>query len=374
MLMNIYQLEIERKMKLLAFNFEKVLYKDDQYFMEGMKSKNLAGDDASKYRYWEWTQGVGLYGLWKVYQLTGDTNYRQLLENYYEQRFAEGLPSKNINTIAPMLTLAFLNEELDDSRYHQELIAWCHWVMYELPRTKEGGFQHITSDSINEEELWDDTLFMTVLFLAKMGVTLNETSYVEEAKYQFMVHAKYLVDRNSGLWYHGWTFLGHHNFVGGLWGRGNCWVTLAIPEMLEIIQAEESFERYLKELFIQQVDTLVKTQNNNGMWHTLIDDASSYVEASATCGFACGILSGIRLGLIDHTYLETAMKALTPIIDLIDKDGMLNQVSYGTPMGREDLDFYKNIPIEPMPYGQALGIMFLSEVLKLDIKLEKSEA
>ena len=40
---------------------------------------------------------------------------------------------------------------------------WAQWVMDSLPKTKEGGFQHITSDTLNDGELWDDTLFMTAV-------------------------------------------------------------------------------------------------------------------------------------------------------------------------------------------------------------------
>ena len=39
----------------------------------------------------------------------------------------------------------------------------------------------------------------------------------------------------------------------------------------------------------------------------------------------------------------------------------VQQVSYGTPMGRESKDFYKQIPLHPMPYGQAMAILFLME-------------
>ena len=39
----------------------------------------------------------------------------------------------------------------------------------------------------------------------------------------------------------------------------------------------------------------------------------------------------------------------------------MNQVSYGTPMGRLSKDFYKEIELRPMPYGQALAILFLME-------------
>lgn len=74
---------------------------------------------------------------------------------------------------------------------------------------------------------------------------LNRPDYVEEgmstcslsdsavkktdvsAKYQFLLHTQYLMDHQSGLWYHGWEFDGKgsgHNFAKALWARGNCWV------------------------------------------------------------------------------------------------------------------------------------------------------
>ena len=362
--------EIREKMKLLSAAFNKVLYSTDDYFLENMKSSNLAGDDIEKYRYWEWTQGVGLYGLWKMYKYTGEDEYLTQLCTYYDQRLKEGLPAKNINTVAPLLTLAFLFEETRNEQYLTTCQEWAEWIMQQLPRTNEGGFQHITSDTLNEEELWDDTLFMCVLFLAKMGDLEKNKLYIEEAKYQFLLHAKYLQDKQTGLWYHGWTFAGRNNFAKALWGRGNCWITLAIPEFLSIVSVEPSLKRYLKQILLNQVESLKKRQKSNGMWYTLLDDSTSYEEASATCGFAAGILNAISQGILDESYSLVAFKSLEPILSLIDDEGLLHQVSYGTPMGRETKDFYKQIPISVMPYGQALGMLYLIEVLRYNKKIE----
>lgn len=224
--------------------------------------------------------------------------------------------------------------------------------------------QHITSDTVNEQELWDDTLVMTVLFLAKYGKMTNNTAYLEEAKYQFMLHIKYLTDKKTGLWFHGWTFNGNHNFTEALWGRGNCWMTIAIPEFINVIQEESSVTRFLLEAFNSQVESLIKYQDQSGMWHTLIDDPTSYVETSATCGFAYGILRGIHMGLINESYKEYVYKALEAILGYITNDGVVNQVSYGTAMGRDSKSFYKDIPIKSMPYGQALAILLLLEILE----------
>ena len=94
----------------------------------------------------------------------------------------------------------------------------------------------MTSDTLNDQELWDDTLFMTVLFLANMGRIEGNQAYIDEAQRQFLLHAKYLADPETGLWYHGWTFNGRHNFAEAFWGRGNCWDTIAIPEFIELLE------------------------------------------------------------------------------------------------------------------------------------------
>lgn len=54
------------------------------------------------------------------------------------------------------------------------------------------------------------------------------------------------------------------------------------------------------------------------------------------------------------------MKALQGVIEHIDADGEVSQVSFGTGMGR-DLEFYVKIPITSMPYGQALAMLALVE-------------
>ncbi len=353
---------INDKLARLIMSFQKVLYEKDGTFLSNMKANNLAGDDISRYQYWEWTQGVGLFGLWKLLERTREQQYLDLLTKYYNDRIETGLPSKNINTCAPMLALSYLAEYTNSSAYLSLCKEWAQWVFEELPRTKEGGFQHITSDTVNEQELWDDTLVMTVLFLANYGRMVKKQEYIEEAKYQFLLHAKYLADRKTGLWFHGWTFNGNHNFSEALWGRGNCWVTIAIPEFLNMIPCEESLRRYLTELLQLQVASLKKHQDASGMWHTLIDDPDSYLEASATCGFSYGILRAAHLGYIENSYKECSYRSLEAIINNITEDGIVNQVSYGTAMGRVSKQFYKEIEIKPMPYGQALAILFLLEL------------
>ena len=354
---------ISKKLEKLGDAFCPILYEDDDIFLENMKDRNLAGDDIRRYQHWEWTQGVGLYGLWKLFASTKEQKYLDVLTKFYDAQLEIGFPALNVNTIAPFLTMSYVGEYLQDEKYLLPCRETAKWIMERFPRTKEGGFQHMTSDTLNDQELWDDTLFMTVLFLANMGRIEGKQEYIDEAQHQFLLHACYLADAQTGLWYHGWTFNGCHNFAGAFWGRGNCWVTIAIPEFLNMVECDDAVQEQLTYVLQRQVASLMQYQNENGMWHTLIDDPTSYVESSATCGFAYGILKATHDGLLEKSYEELALKALQPILGYIAEDGVVHQVSYGTPMGRETKDFYKNIELRPMPYGQALAMLLLIECL-----------
>lgn len=361
-----YRAEIKEKLAKLTDAFRPILYEDDEVFLHNMEGRNLAGDDVRRYQHWEWTQGVGVYGLWKLFERTGDKSYLEVLVKYFDQQLETGFPALNVNTITPFLTMSYVGEHLREEKYLAPCRESAKWIMERFPRTEEGGFQHMTSDTLNDQELWDDTLFMTVLFLANMGRIEGKQAYVDEAQYQFLLHAKYLVDKKTGLWYHGWTFQGRHNFARALWGRGNCWITIAIPEFLQMVPCAAPVKRTLTQLLLNQVEGLRRYQSESGMWHTLIDEASSYVEASASCGFAYGILRAVHAGLIDGSYEAVALKALEPVLRCIGEDGVVRQVSYGTAMGRESKDLYRNVPLKPMPYGQALAMLFLSECLDIE--------
>lgn len=259
------------------------------------------------------------------------------MQDWFDARFAEGETTKNINTVSPFLTLAFLHERAPDARNLHYFDSWAEWLMAPegLPKTEEGGFQHIVYNDENPGELWDDTLMMSVLPLAKIGLLLNRPHYVEEAKRQFLVHIKYLCDRKTGLWFHGWNFNGRHNFAEALWARGNCWITIAIPEFIELLDLPEgdALRTFLTDTLLAQVKTLAETQHESGLWHTLLNDPSSYLEASATAGFSYGILKAVRLGYLPESFLETGLRAIRGVLDNIDQNGELQHVSFGTAMG-----------------------------------------
>ncbi|KXJ93800.1 Six-hairpin glycosidase-like protein [Microdochium bolleyi] len=364
--------DIHAKVKLLIDGMVNIKDKTGEFLMPLADGRII---DTKGWNDWEWTHGIGLNGIWAYYNITGDEQYLRIIEDWFRNRFEAGGTTKNINTMAVFLTLAYVYETTGNKTYLPWLDSWAEWAYHDLERTKYGGMQHVTYLSDHDQQLWDDTLMMTVMPLAKIGLILNRPHYVAEAKRQFLMHIKYLCDHRTGLFFHGWVFSTErggegHNFADARWARGNSWLTIALPDFLELIDfpRDDPVASHLLDTLKAQVEALRPLQNQGtGLWQTLLDhpiEEGSYPEASATAGFAYGILKAQRKKYIGKEYQDVALKAIRAVLDNIDENGELLNTSFGTGMGM-DLQHYKDIPITSMPYGQAMAIMALTEYLRV---------
>ena len=320
---------------------------------------------------WDWPQGIGLYGLCMLQTYYKDGRFNEFLQNWFRGNIDRGLPSKNINTTAPFLTLVQVMDQLPDFPEYEQLCKdRADWLINGLPKTTDGGFQHVTSAigdrngvMLNDQELWADTMFMAVLFLQQMGNRYNNETWKSEAVHQMLVHIKYLYCKNNGLLYHGFSFLRNDNFGGIFWNRGNSWFTLGVTIFLEHAKDLEGGTRqFLIDTFRTHAATLRNLQDESGLFHTILDDPTSYLETSGSAAIAAGLLRGVKLGILDESYSECANKAIEALCDNIDTDGTVLNVSAGTAMGM-NAEHYKGIGIHPMAYGQALTLIALIEAL-----------
>ena len=315
---------------------------------------------------WEWPQGVGLFGLYRYYETSKREDILEFLIRWYDERLAEGILEKNVNTTSPMLTLTYIYEIVKKPAYLDQIKEWCDWIMADkgLIRTGDGCFQHMITGDPNAGEVLIDTLFMAVFFLYRAGKLLDKPDYIHEGSYQMLSHIKYLLDKNTGLFYHGFNFKRNDNYGGVHWGRGNCWYTVVALELMKEVDLEEGLKRFLLKVYENQVMALKQYADpETGLWHTVIDDESSYLELSGSAAFLFGMMQGVRLGILPETeYHDLIEKAMTGVISYIEADGTVGNVSYGTPIGM-DKEFYKNIVCCPMTYGQALVILLLQEAL-----------
>ncbi|WP_261805874.1 glycoside hydrolase family 88/105 protein [Lapidilactobacillus luobeiensis] len=312
--------------------------------------------------HWDWPQGVALFGMDR------DSNENQAyIKAWTEAEIKKGLPLKNVNTVCPLLTIC------DFPEYQDLSLEWMAAISKDFTRTLENGIEHTTSGidkahiKRNENQIWVDTLFMTILFVAKMGKKYQRKDWIDLAIYQFLLHTKYLIDPRSHLAYHGWNFKSQSAYGCNYWCRGNSWITLSIPLLNEILGTDltGADKEYLNAIFNNQVESLQRLQDRTGLWHTILDDETSYLESSGSAGILAGLLIGIDQGLVDYADYQTVVeRGIAGLIDQIDANGAVANVSAGTPISDQRED-YKKIIRTPMVYGQALTLLALKEYLKI---------
>lgn len=328
---------------------------------------------------WDWPQGVGLYGLYNRYLQSGEIQLLSYLTSWFDEHLAKPLPRLNINTMCPFLTLSFLSDQ--KPKYHQACEEAAAWLYEKQPRTPEGGFQHTTTKDaaknlINENagQIWIDTLFMSVLFLANWGVKTNNKKYQQEAVKEYLVMIKYLYEKKKGLFYHAWSFPERSNFGDVFWCRGNSWFIASVADFIPMMgdHLDEGVRNYILDTYRAQAEALGYLQAEDGLWHTVLDDPSSYTETSGSAAITYGILKGIRHGFLEKKFSKIADKAIIGVLSKIDESGVVRSVSAGTRVGN-DRAHYKGIMLAPMAYGQSLVILALGESLNRTIVQVKGE-
>lgn len=330
--------------------------------LKGIGATDAHEADEILFDEWDWEVGVGLYGAFRDAEARTDKAAMDRLGRWYDRQITRGIPPRQVNSTAPMLALACLAEALSHDGWRALCLDWAEWLVSDLPKTEEGGFEHVVKEGRRPGQLWDDTLVMAVLFLAQTGKMCDRPDLVAEAHYQYLIHIRFLADPETGLFFHGWTFEGRHHFARARWARGNAWISIAIPELFAIAPPDDPvLARYLRNVLCSQMDAVARYQRDDGMVHTLLDDPSGPVEASATAGFGYGALAGLRQDLLPKDAIDIATGARDAILARIGDDGILADVSDGTPMG-DTLAFYNELPNVAAPYGQAMAMLFLMEL------------
>jgi len=75
----------------------------------------------------------------------------------------------------------------------------------------------------------------------------------------------------------------------------------------------------------------LKYQDENGMWHQLIDDPNAWPETSSTGMFAFAFITGVKEGWLDaDTYGPAARKAWLTLTSYLDENYNLREVCQGT--------------------------------------------
>jgi len=223
----------------------------------------------------------------------------------------------------------------------------------------------------HEMTLWADDLYMSVPFLARMGNLTGENKYLEDGVLQVLKFNEYLWDEDKGLYYHCYYNDLKRNGVAH-WGRCNGWVMMANVHLLNYLPESHPKRKEILKNLEKQILGIAKYQNENGVWHQLLDKNDSYIESSCTAMFTYCIARAVNEGWIDKRYASIALAGWEGLKnEFITHEGLIKDVCVGT--GIEDnLVFYYNRP-KRLNESHGLGAVIEAgiEIMRLNDTIKK---
>ena len=313
---------------------------------------------------WDWPCAVAFYGIAEAYRVTGNADYMEAMRSRVDELAKLGLPKLSVNSCAMGHCLLALYEATGSDAYQQIARQMAEYLRTQVPRFGEGVLQHtVGADASFPGQAWADTLFMAALFMLRAGVLWQDDSLINDALNQYVWHIRYLQDQGTGLWYHGYDSVSGGNMSAVYWGRANAWAAYTMAKAGKVLPECYLYPQYmdLAGSLNEQLSALKKYQTDNGLWRTIVNDAESYEEVSATCGIAAAMT--LKHNPLHIRYID---KALAGVLGNIQPNGRVCNVSGGTAVMR-DAQGYRGITRAwPQGWGQGLALAFLAAVLESD--------
>jgi unsaturated rhamnogalacturonyl hydrolase len=311
--------------------------------------------------HWDWVPGVGVISILDYGEKIGQAEAIHYVQTWVERNKDKADDQKVINAMAPYAVFPALYCRTGEKWLLAKSQEIAQWMLHEAPRTRERAFEHTVTEAVEfREQVWADTVFMAVLFLARLAKLTGDKQLAEEALEQTMLHLQLLQDTNTGLLYHGWNCEAGNHLSAVHWARANAWIVMSVPEIMTEISGLVAIPAELNERYRTLAAALRSCQAADGLWHTVLDHVDTYKETSASAGIACGFLRGIDAGLLDASFMEPAERTLTGVLSLINPVGEVAGVSGGTPI-MPSVDAYNQIKIYPTLYGQGLTLRLLTQ-------------
>lgn len=187
-----------------------------------------------------------------------------------------------------------------------------------------------------ETRFWIDDMYMITILQVQAYRATGDTVYLDRAALEMEAYLDRL-QRPNGLFYHAPD-------VPFFWGRGNGWVAAGMTELLSVLPKDHPRYARVFEGYQSMMASLLSYQDDDGMWHQLIDSKQSYKESSGTAMFTYAMIMGVKNGwLIADAYGLAARSGWLALADRVNDQGELSDVCVGTSR-RNDLEYYLTRP------------------------------
>jgi len=286
---------------------------------------------------WEYTHGLIMMAMERVWQETGDDQYYDYIRNFTDFMIDEEGVIKtykksdyNIDRVNGGKFLIRLYEETGEEHF-RKAVETLRDQMREHPRMSEGGFWH---KKVYPHQMWLDGIYMGSPFLAQYAAVFNDPELFDDVANQILVMDKYAYSEESGLYHHAYDESKEQRWADpdtGLstnyWGRSVGWFAMALVDVLDYLPQNHEKRDDIIEIAQKLAAGIVRYQDETGTWYQVLDQgdrAGNYLESSASSMFAYFLLKGSEKGYLGEEYRQAGIKAYEGILEQFireDPDG-----------------------------------------------------
>ena len=233
------------------------------------------------------------------------------------------------------------------------------------PRNEDGGFWH---KKIYPNQVWLDGIYMGAPFYAEYAYRNSRVNDYADVINQFLMAARHTYDPQTDLFKHACDVSRKERWSNPetgqslhSWGRAMGWYAMAFVDALDFIPKHEAKRDSMLMVFNQLCGMIKRTQEpKSGLWYQVLDKSGApgnYLESSCSVMFVYALFKGVRMGYIEKSYLDVAIKGYNSILKEfieVDKDGLVTitkacaVAGLGGKVYRSgDYDYYINEMIRP---------------------------
>ncbi len=202
-----------------------------------------------------------------------------------------------------------------------------------------------------------DAVFMGTPILVQTGKLTGDTKYYDMA----MRHLRFMLKlnlRGDGLHQHSPLDPG-----GTAWGRGNGFPALGLALCLTDLPPDSPHRNEMLKAYRSHIASMLRHQDEMGMWHQVVDRKQSYRELTVTCMTTFAMTRGLRNGWIHPGHDVFVKKAWESIKTRIGSDGELVDVCTGTGKQKSYRDYLDRKAILGRDdRGGAMALMVATEI------------
>lgn len=283
-------------------------------------------DDAKQPK-WDYVHGLVMTGFEELYKKTNKKEYYNYLKSYSDATIDSlgNIPSYkfenyNIDMLIAGNHLFYLYQKTNDKRYLTALQK-LRSQLETHPRTSEGGFWH---KKTYPYQMWLDGLYMGETFYAKYTSTFENGKNFDDIALQFELIQKHLLDKKTGLLYHGWDESKKMDWANketgtspNFWSRSLGWYAMALVDVLDEFPNNHPKRQELVGYLNNLCNSLAHYQDSTGLWYQVTDQGNrggNYLEASGSAMFAYTFAKGANKGYLPKNYKNLANKAFDGLI------------------------------------------------------------